>query len=338
MEILLTTSLEDLGGALDARSSGAGAFLKRVLVAAVGKVHDLPFRLAGLEVRDVTIAKRLLRQQIYRHFWSQALRFMTIHNIVSSTGVLNSMAIIGDVGSSIRSLGGSFVELSEKKSMLMVVDTDENLGSKVQRGSQQVASNVLGGVSGVAGGLGSGLAALSMDETYRKDRRKNLSVKPASLRSGILTGVSQLGRGVLSGAIGLVEQPIRGGVRGGLVGGIGGLGRGIAGLVIKPVSGAMDMVQSSLAGIETLTGISAQPVGGTVRDPRYSDPEGRVTPYSWHKSMGRRFMKEFFDGKYADHGYISHVSEEVRDNRTIIACGYLIHSLSGYHVEIVPVS
>lgn len=50
---------------------------------------------------------------------------------------------------------------------------------------------------------------------------------------------------------------------------------------------------------------------GSIRDPRHTDPDGRVLPYSWHKAMGKRFMRENFSGRFADHGYIAHVAEEV---------------------------
>jgi hypothetical protein len=83
--------------------------------------------------------------------------------------------------------------------------------------------------------------------------------------------------------------------------------------VIKPMTGAVDMVQSSFAGLESLASPSSRQV--RVRDPRYIDPAGVITPYSWHKSMGRRFVHESFEGRYANYGYISHVSEEIEGGR-----------------------
>jgi hypothetical protein len=120
----------------------------------------------------------------------------------------------------------------------------------------------------------------------------------------------QFGRSVVSGVTGLWEQPIRGGQENGIRGGIEGFGKGLAGLVFKPVGGAIDMVQSSFAGIESLASVSSANKR-RIRDPRFVSPTGIIAPYSRHKAMGMRFVTETFDSNYLDHVYLSHLSEEI---------------------------
>jgi hypothetical protein len=106
---------------------------------------------------------------------------------------------------------------------------------------------------------------------------------------------------------------MRGGAEAGLAGGLRGVGLGLAGLVFKPVGGAVDMVQSSFAGLETLAsgGAGGDSAKGRARDPRHFGPTGVVAPYSRHRAMGVRFVAETFGGQFASHLYLSHLSEQV---------------------------
>jgi hypothetical protein len=54
---------------------------------------------------------------------------------------------------------------------------------------------------------------------------------------------------VLSAVAGIVLEPVRGAKKGGLKGGAVGFGKGILGLVCKPVAGSIDMVTYTTRGM-----------------------------------------------------------------------------------------
>ena len=315
VEVHLTTSFEDLES-LGASVGSTKGLAFKVLTAMVGKVHELPLKFTGFELEGLTTTPLVLYEQAHKHVWNQAIGFMSVHGMLTGTNVIGSLALFGDVSGAIRGLGGSIHELTANPDDDPFVDPHA-FGAQLGRGTARFSTGVLGNVAGmgnkIAGSIGSGLAHFALDESYRRDRKSALSRKPSGFGHGIVSGVTQLGKGVISGVTGLVEKPLRGGQKGGVVGGLGGLGKGLAGLVIKPMTGAVDMVQSSFAGLESLASPSSRQV--RVRDPRYIDPAGVITPYSWHKSMGRRFVHESFEGRYANYGYISHVSEEIEGGR-----------------------
>lgn len=314
VEVLLTTSFEDLES-LDT-SIGSKGLLFKVLTAMVGKVHELPFKFIGLELESLTITPFILGLQTYNHLWVQAMNFMSIHGLLTGTNVLGSLELFGDMKGAIKNIGGTIKELSTYPNDDSFIDS-RAFGAQLGRGTVRFSTGIIGNMAGIgnkiAGSIGSGLAVFSLDDSFRRDRKTLLSRKPSTFGHGLVSGVTQLGKGVISGVSGLVEKPLRGTQKHGIVGGIGGLGKGLAGLVIKPMTGAVDMVQSSFAGLESLANPNSRLV--RVRDPRYIDPAGVITPFSWHKSMGQRFITENFDGQYANDGYISHISEELEGGK-----------------------
>lgn len=232
---------------------GVATILVQAAIATFLRVHELPLKLAGLALDNLTIDIDLLMQQLYKHLCTQILNTLKLNGVPGGS-ILGSLAILGDVGTVFKKLGGSVSEITQlNKDPVLDPDAPASspIGSVVARSSAAVLGGAGGALSRISGSIGSGLAVLSLDETFRKDRRKALAAKPVSLRSGIRTGFTQFGKGVVSGVTGLVEQPLRGGQRGGFVGGIGGVGKGIAGLIVKPATGALDMLHSSFAGIES---------------------------------------------------------------------------------------
>ena len=61
--------------------------------------------------------------------------------------------------------------------------------------------------------------------------------KASTAKQGFRMGGRQLADGFLSGAAGIVQQPVRGAMSGGAGGFVNGLGRGLVGAVTKPVAG-----------------------------------------------------------------------------------------------------
>ena len=300
---------------------------QRTALVTIGKVNELPIKFTGLQLKDAILDPQQLLSKLYYHLLSESLEAMSMHGLVAKANMLSSLEIIGSAGTAVRNLGAGIHELIYEPARA-AIQQPEAFGEKLGQGTQRFASGVIGGVSGMAskitGSLGSGLAVLSLDEDYQKDRldqrRKTISTSKSSgggaagSGANVAAGVSQFGRSVVSGVTGLWEQPIKGGQEGGFIGGLEGFGKGVAGLVFKPVGGVVDMVQGSFAGIESLASISSAAIR-RIRDPRFVSPTGIIGPYSRHKAMGMRFIAENFERSFLDHVYVSHLSEEIGGGR-----------------------
>jgi vacuolar protein sorting-associated protein 13A/C len=116
-----------------------------------------------------------------------------------------------------------------------------------------VGGAVFGTASTLTGAIGGLTSTLAMDDEYAADRAQNLAGTTGVL-SGVGKGAKQFGKGLFDGVTGVFMQPIKGAKKGGFIGGMKGFGKGMAGLVMKPVSGTVDLVSSSLAGVEAQLG------------------------------------------------------------------------------------
>ena len=283
VEVFVTTSLRESQSLK--RYFGSMGIAMRTLMVAIGNVNELPIKFSGLQLEDAIMTMTRLWSHVYYHLASQALQTMTMHGLLAKANVVASIELMGGAGTAVRKVGDGVVELIVEPARA-VIQQPEAFGTKIGQGSKNLAKGLIGGMSGIGasitGTLGTGLAALSFDDKFQNDRKRAIQLQSTDTSGDRLaSGVMQFGKSVVSGVTGLWEQPIKGGQQNGFLGGVEGVGKGLAGLVFKPVGGAIDMVQTSFAGIESMT--NTQAMLKRRRDPRYISPTGVVTPYSWHK-------------------------------------------------------
>jgi len=72
---------------------------------------------------------------------------------------------------------------------------------------------------------------------------------PANVVSGVLRGTKSLLGKVFGAVAGTILEPVKGAKKGGLKGGAVGFGKGMLGLVCKPVKGTIDLVTQTTRGI-----------------------------------------------------------------------------------------
>lgn len=99
------------------------------------------------------------------------------------------------------------------------------------------------------------MAVLTLDRKYaqRRDRVMKLKAndaKTANVLKGFESGMLKLINGVLEGVTGVVSKPIRGAERDGFEGFAKGIGKGLLGLVVKPVIGTTDLLTDTLIGVK----------------------------------------------------------------------------------------
>lgn len=67
--------------------------------------------------------------------------------------------------------------------------------------------------------------------------------------TGVALGTKLMVESLVSAVTGVVMEPLRGAKKGGFKGGAVGFGKGILGLVCKPVAGTIDLVTYTVRGI-----------------------------------------------------------------------------------------
>lgn len=73
----------------------------------------------------------------------------------------------------------------------------------------------------------------------QKEEGKNA---PSNVASGFALGTKSMINNVFQAVTGVITEPVKGAKQGGIKGGAVGLGKGMLGLVCKPVKGTIDLV------------------------------------------------------------------------------------------------
>ena len=81
------------------------------------------------------------------------------------------------------------------------------------------------------------------------EEQKARTVVPSNAVSGVAYGTKSMLGKVFSALAGVIVEPVKGAKRGGVKGGAVGFGKGMLGLVCKPVKGTIDLVTQTTRGI-----------------------------------------------------------------------------------------
>ena len=84
--------------------------------------------------------------------------------------------------------------------------------------------------------------------TEEPTKQENVK-QPSNIASGLLQGAGAILKSIFSAIAGFFMEPIKGGKKNGFTGVIKGLGKGIVGLVLKPVAGTLDLVTLTARGL-----------------------------------------------------------------------------------------
>jgi len=118
-------------------------------------------------------------------------------------------------------------------------------------------------------------------------------------------GFRDLAVGIKDGVIGIVTQPMKGAKEEGGVGFLKGIGRGIAGAVVKPTVGVIDFVTQTTEGIKNTTTILDEKKK-RIRYPRIFGPDQRMLVYDPICSEGQFILFTIENGSYQLENYIYH--------------------------------
>ena len=203
--------------------------------------------------------------------WPELLRVLAAHYtaalIMRAGWVVGSIELIGSPSTLIRSVGTGLQDLVTlpyegltRSPSLFIWGISKGTAAFVR----QVSSGTLRSLTSMAGSLSRNMERLSMDEEHMKNLNYNRRNRPAThITSGLTSGASSLGLSILGAIAGIIEQPLQGMQQsdgsGGMIAARGlvvGLGKGLLGIVTKPVGGAMEFVSQTGHGIMHSTGLT----------------------------------------------------------------------------------
>lgn len=214
----------------------------KLCVSVVGSPVNLPsFERFSL----CTSSQKLLSDVLQFYLWSALYKTGT---------VFSSLDLLGNPGGFARSMTRGVKDLFEMPYHGL---THGPLGfftgcmSGVLSFGGHLSSGTLDSLVSFSSGVARNLDALALDADHAE--RSALGRRVAG-RTGVVDGVTHgltgLGMSLLSAVAGLADQPLQGAINSGTASSIiGGVGRGLAGVVVKPLGGAVDLITHTGRGI-----------------------------------------------------------------------------------------
>jgi len=154
--------------------------------------------------------------------------------------ILGAIDVLGNPLNVLQELFGGYKNLVE--------DDNKIEGTKILIGNGIGA--ITGFASKITGSLSNALTLATMDNDYILEKKNTkYNNRPKNSGDGVLNGVKSFAKSIYSGIKGTVVLPYQGFQEDGVTGFIKGGGKGIIGLVLKPISGLIDVVSIGTEGI-----------------------------------------------------------------------------------------
>mmetsp|Transcript_7806 Transcript_7806/g.14411 ORF Transcript_7806/g.14411 Transcript_7806/m.14411 type:complete len:3261 (-) Transcript_7806:5395-15177(-) len=212
-----------------------------------GDLHNENVHLDALALSHIKITGASC-PPLVQHYKKQVARELASTALVSSQVLAQPLHIIRYIGNAIKQ--GSATSL--------------RAGAKQVLGGTAIMSEAM------FRGLARGLATMSMSNEYVIRRRERAERQTGSndTRHVFSRGLELMKDGVSEGVVGLVSEPYRGAKDSGPVGLIGGLGKGMAGVAIKPMVGVIDAATMASTALHTSSEVVESQQTLRLRKPR----------------------------------------------------------------------
>ena len=235
-----------------------------ILTHTVGNIHDAQIKLQALSLSNPIFTTEKLMDSISKFYTKQI--FGQFHHILGSADFLgNPAGLFNTVSSGVKNMFYDPLAGFE-------ITKPGQFGLAVASGTGSLLKKTIFGVtdsvSKVTGSLAQGLSVLTLDTKYQRKRQNAKRNKPKHLGEGVTKGAKSLAQGISSGFTGLVTNPRDEVKKHGAVGAVSGIGKGLLGLVSKPVVAAVDFATDVTDGLKNTTNLGDQELGRE-RPPRY---------------------------------------------------------------------
>ncbi|GAX25821.1 hypothetical protein FisN_17Lh220 [Fistulifera solaris] len=238
---------------------------KSIVVDALLRLDGATVNFGGVSLRNHIATGSQLSSQLGAHYLN-SLR----QNVPA---LLGSLAALGNPIGLARGLGDGVKDLilePVKGFQRSVQEMDaSHLVDGVARGTLSLARHTVGGFADSAAMLtetfSKNMAVLTLDRRYAQKRDRGEILRDhddINVALGLGSGVQKLITGFLEGVTGVVKAPIRGAEKKGLEGFAKGIGKGLLGLLVKPIIGISDGIADVMLGVkgsvEGVTGVQSQ--------------------------------------------------------------------------------
>lgn len=249
----------------DSRATALLPLVFVLLQSRIANVDCASLALNALHVAHAFTTHAFLLGAIQQHYAIQGAR--QLYALVGAADVLgNPLGLVTNLGAGVRDF---FYE-----PMAGLVQSPQEFVFGLSRGTASLVRHSVYGTFNAAskftGTLSAGVAALSLDRKYLRERdTRNRRDVATHLGTGLFYGTKQLGQGIIAGVTGVVTAPARGVMNGGLAGFVEGVGKGLIGVAVKPAAGVLDLAAKTTAGITaTATAFDKKPRATRSRLPR----------------------------------------------------------------------
>ncbi|XP_057487524.1 uncharacterized protein LOC130773593 isoform X2 [Actinidia eriantha] len=156
--------------------------------------------------------------------------------------------------------------------------------------------DVLGMTSSTLASLSKGFAELSTDGQFLQLRSKQVrSRRITGIGDGIIQGTEALAQGVAFGVSGVVTKPMESARQNGLLGFAHGLGRAVLGMIVQPVSGALDFFSLTVDGIGASCSrcfevLNNKTTFKRIRNPRAIHSDNMLREYCEREAVGQMIL------------------------------------------------
>mmetsp|Transcript_45933 Transcript_45933/g.33685 ORF Transcript_45933/g.33685 Transcript_45933/m.33685 type:complete len:308 (-) Transcript_45933:342-1265(-) len=208
-------------------------------------VDEAPLRINSLKICNIFGTPQEIYFLLSSHYYDRLRR-----NIFTMIG---SSSILGNPHNFVSHLGTGVQDFFYKPIEGMVQGPLEG-GKGLLQGTASLFQNTVqgffGSTSKITYSVSKGLLFLTDDADYINKREEENREKPKNALEGLGYGLKSAFTGIASGVTGLFENPYRGAQEGGVKGFLVGTYKGTSGLIVKPISGTIDLISKTSEGIK----------------------------------------------------------------------------------------
>ena len=267
--------------------------------ATVSNIENAPLSLGSLLLENIFNTRPELISRISKHYKQQVI--WDIHKIIGS------FDLIGNPVNLVTNLGNGVHDFFYEPIHGFVTSPRDFLDG-LHKGSSSLAKNSVSGIfntiSELTGTLSRGVAHLTFDKDYIRQRQKDQVDVPRNPARGFGKGMKEFGKGCYKGLTGIVRTPYTETKENGPIGLITGTGKGLVGAVVKPTVGFVDIAVRTTQGVKNLVEFGSK--FNRIRPPRAFGPDRSIRMYDVNLAVGQIILKTISSGIYSENWYICH--------------------------------
>ena len=245
------------------------------------RVENATIRLGELVLRHPLMQRSELVAKVAAHY-AHLVR-VQLFRLLGSFDIIGSPVLLAEsLSEGVRSIANESYTIDQKAT---------NLVGHTIYGISNTALKVTNSVT-------QGMVKLTFDRDFAKARSIARRKKPEGVAQGIAYGFRDMGNDVMSGLIGIVEQPYKEAQKSGGEGFLKGIGKGVVGVVVKPTVGLLDLVSRTTEGLKNAANVGEKRLVLPRRLPRAVTYRRTLEPYDEFKAEGCSILYQLRDGYY----------------------------------------